>query len=157
LLETSIEGARGVLLSITHGPTFGVHELQEASKVITASADEDARVIFGTVYNEKMKDEIKITVVATGFDRSRSVSDQYERGYTPTPFVAQNLPSQPANQQPANQAINQSRADFVPKPKVSPVKAAQAEPARKVDAFGSNATEEDDELGIPSFIRKKMM
>jgi cell division protein FtsZ len=161
LLETSIEGARGILLSITHGPTFGIHELQEASKVVTASADEDARIIFGTVYNEKMKDEIKVTVVATGFDRTRVASDSFDRGYTPTSFVSQQTaPVQTPAAAPVSAPVQTSmppRTDYMSRPKVSPVKAAQAEPAKKVDAFGGNASDEEDDLGIPAFIRKKMM
>ncbi|RMD59604.1 cell division protein FtsZ, partial [Candidatus Parcubacteria bacterium] len=68
LLEVSIDGARGILFTITGGPNLSVHEVSEAAKVITSSADEDARVIWGMITDEKMKDEVKITVIATGFE-----------------------------------------------------------------------------------------
>lgn len=68
LLEFSIEGAKGILFNVTGGSDLGMIEVSEAAKVITESADKDAKVIFGAVLNEKMKrGEIKITVIATGF------------------------------------------------------------------------------------------
>lgn len=68
LLELSIDGARGILFTITGGPTLGMQEVAEAAKIITNSADEGAKVIFGAVIDEKMGDEIRITVIATGFE-----------------------------------------------------------------------------------------
>lgn len=68
LLEMSIDGACGILFTITGGPDLGVHEFDEAAKVITASADNDARIIFGTIVDPNMGDEIRVTVIATGFD-----------------------------------------------------------------------------------------
>ena len=68
LLELSIDGAKGILFTITGGENLSMHEVAEAAKVITGSADEDAKVIFGANIDANMKDEIRITVVATGFD-----------------------------------------------------------------------------------------
>lgn len=68
LLEMSIEGARGVLFTITGGKDLTMHEVNEAAKVITSSTDENARIIFGVVIDERLKDEIKITVIAIGFN-----------------------------------------------------------------------------------------
>lgn len=68
LLETSIEGARGVLMNITGGPDLGLFEVNEAAEIIAAAADPDANIIFGAVIDENLKDEIRITVIATGFD-----------------------------------------------------------------------------------------
>ncbi len=68
LLELSIDGARGILFTITGGENLGMHEVAEAAKIITGSADEDAKVIFGANIDADMKDEVRITVVATGFD-----------------------------------------------------------------------------------------
>jgi len=146
LLEMSIEGARGILFTITGGSSLSMAEVSEAAKVITASADEEAKIIFGAVIDEKMKDEVKITVVATGFDFKSGKREEAgkERAYTPSSFM-----------------INDERKDeakefAIPerkKSKVSSLKAAQAEPAKKK----SDYAEEDDELSIPAFIRKKMM
>lgn len=68
LEEASIEGAKGVLINITGGDDMTLFEVNEAASIIQEAADEDANIIFGTVIDRKMKDEIKITVIATGFD-----------------------------------------------------------------------------------------
>ncbi|HAI20504.1 MAG TPA: cell division protein FtsZ [Clostridiales bacterium UBA8153] len=68
LLETSIEGARGILLSIAGGPDLGLFEINDAAEIITQAADADANVIFGAVIDDALGDEVKITVIATGFD-----------------------------------------------------------------------------------------
>jgi cell division protein FtsZ len=70
LLETSIEGARGVLLNITCGADLGLLEVNAAAELVQKAADPEANIIFGAVINEDLKDEILITVVATGFDRT---------------------------------------------------------------------------------------
>ncbi len=67
LLETSIEGARGLLLNITGGEDLTLYEVNEAAGVISEAADDDANIIFGAVVDEKLKGKISITVVATGF------------------------------------------------------------------------------------------
>ncbi len=69
LLETSIEGARGVLLNITGGPDLGLFEVNTAAELVQKSADPDANIIFGAVIDENLKDELLITVIATGFDK----------------------------------------------------------------------------------------
>ena len=71
LLDTSIEGARGVLFNITGGTDLTMSEVDEAAKVITAEADPDAQIIFGAAIDEKLIDQVKVTVVATGFDEAR--------------------------------------------------------------------------------------
>jgi cell division protein FtsZ len=68
LEDNTIQGARGILLNITGGPDMSLYEVNEASSLIQAEAHEDANIIFGTVIDENMKDEIRITVIATGFD-----------------------------------------------------------------------------------------
>lgn len=68
LLETSIEGAKSVLLNITGGVNLGIFEVNEAADLVFQSADPDANIIFGAVIDENMQDEIRITVIATGFE-----------------------------------------------------------------------------------------
>ncbi len=68
LEDNTIHGARGILLNITGGPDMSLYEINEASSLIQAEAHEDANIIFGTVVDETMIDEIRITVIATGFD-----------------------------------------------------------------------------------------
>ncbi len=67
LLETSIEGARGVLLNITGGNDLGLLEVNEAAEIIAQAADPEANIIFGAVIDEAIQDEIRVTVIATGF------------------------------------------------------------------------------------------
>ncbi len=71
LLDASIEGARGVLFNITGGVDMTMNEVDEAAKVITSQADPDAQIIFGAAIDEKLIDQVKVTVIATGFDGSR--------------------------------------------------------------------------------------
>ena len=68
LLETSIEGARGVIINITGGSDVGLHEANTAAELVQRSADPEANIIFGSVTDDSMGDEIQITVIATGFE-----------------------------------------------------------------------------------------
>jgi len=147
LLEMSIEGARGVLFTIVGGKDLSMYEVNEAAKVITSSTDDDARIIFGAVIDERLKDEIKITVVATGFDDTakKSVDTNIlndSPGYSPSDFLRSKSAEDAKIEEPRR------------KGKISPLKAAQAEPAKSKK---EEDDEEDDEIGIPAFIRKKMM
>jgi cell division protein FtsZ len=67
LLETSIDGARGILFNITAGKDITLHEIKKAAEIVKASADQSANIIFGVCNDERMQDEVKITVIATGF------------------------------------------------------------------------------------------
>ena len=71
LLEASIEGATGILLNITGGPEIGLFEVNEAAEVVTSAADQNANIIFGAVIDDAMGDEIRVTVIATGFGSQR--------------------------------------------------------------------------------------
>ncbi|RMF89599.1 MAG: cell division protein FtsZ, partial [Nitrospinota bacterium] len=67
LEESSIEGARGVLINITGGPDLTLFEVNEAASIIHDAAHEDAQIIFGSVIDENMSEEVRVTVIATGF------------------------------------------------------------------------------------------
>jgi len=71
LLEASIEGATGILLNITGPKDIGLFEVNEAAEVVTGAADQNANVIFGAVIDEGIKDEVRVTVIATGFGAQR--------------------------------------------------------------------------------------
>src|SRR5688572_7779275 len=71
LLEASIEGATGILLNITGGADMGLFEVNEAAEVVTSAADQNANVIFGAVIDDSAKDEVRVTVIATGFGPAR--------------------------------------------------------------------------------------
>ena len=79
LLETSIDGARGVLMNITGGTNLSLYEVNEAADIVQSNSDADVNMIFGAVINEELKDEIYVTVIATGFDQTQTSS----RGKTP--------------------------------------------------------------------------
>jgi cell division protein FtsZ len=71
LLESSIEGATGILLNISGGPDIGLFEVNEAAEVVTSAADANANVIFGAVIDESKDDAVTVTVIATGFGGER--------------------------------------------------------------------------------------
>ena len=92
LLESSIEGATGILLNITGGPDIGLFEVNEAAEVVTSAADVNANVIFGAVIDEAMGDEVRVTVIATGFGAGRRRRRTRRRDAGP---VASRAPSRP--------------------------------------------------------------
>lgn len=138
LLEMSIDGAHGILFTITGGANLGMFEVNEAARIITESADENARIIFGSVVDEKMGDDLKITVVATGFGNSGRSSKKTK---ATNPF--RDLDTA---QKDAKKKAGQSAAPSVPA-----AKSIMDEEA--VD----NEDDDDGDLDIPAFIRKKMM
>lgn len=127
LLEVSIDGAKGVLFNITGGKDLGMYEVDEAAKIITKSVDPDAKIIFGAVIDETMSDEVRITVVATGFDEVAK-KKQAQRHATPLTFEASPMDLGESQRQPVY--------------------------ASKVSE--SPEEDETSELDIPAFIRKKM-
>jgi len=68
LLETSIDGARGVIMNITGGSNLSLYEVNEAAEIVISASDPEVNMIFGAIIDEDMKDEIKVTVIATGFE-----------------------------------------------------------------------------------------
>ncbi len=131
LLEMSIDGAKGILFTIMGGSNLGMFEVNEAARIITESADQNARIIFGAVIDEDMKDEIQITVVATGFgDVPRST----QKVQATNPFrdidTSSSTSTQPVKSAPAARSIMDEQ---------------------KVD------NTQDADLDIPAFIRKKML
>ncbi|SHF49606.1 cell division protein FtsZ [Ornithinibacillus halophilus] len=103
LLETSIDGAHGILMNITGGMNLSLYEVQEAADLVTNAADEEVNVIFGSVINEDLKDEIVVTVIATGFDevkqaqqapRQRPVINNNQHAATKEPEVRERENSQ---------------------------------------------------------------
>ena len=89
LLESSIEGATGILLNVTAGPDVGLFEVNEAAEVVTAAADANANVIFGAVIDQSMGDEVRVTVIATGFgQRQRSRRRERQRVTVPEAPIA---------------------------------------------------------------------
>lgn len=147
LLELTIDGAKGVLFNITGGRNLGMFEIDEAAKVITKSVDPDAKIKFGAVIDDEMGDEVRITVIATGFDegnrRPAPVLPQPDEVKRPIIYTA----PEPAAKVEARKPL------FSPKP-VAPI-ASTDDDSSSGGSSGSSANS-DDELDIPAFIRKKM-
>ncbi|HEX8179914.1 MAG TPA: cell division protein FtsZ [Pyrinomonadaceae bacterium] len=110
LEEASITGAKGVLINITGGLDLTLYEVNEASSIIREAADEDANIIFGAVIDESMRDEMKITVIATGFDRE-SVAVGTTAGADAMPTTPPRYAPRGADELPARTAVGQTRAD----------------------------------------------
>lgn len=145
LLDMSIDGARGIVFTITGGPDLSMTEVSEAAKVITSAADEDAKIIFGAVVDEKMKDTIKITVVATGFDgHSKGLKTESVKAYSPNPFVMDK-----------DKKEEEHRSSEKSKSKFSVFKSIPTKPVIEQKIEKSLVDDEDD-LSVPAFIRKKM-
>lgn len=154
LLELSIDGARGILFTITGGNSLSMYEVNEAARVITSSADQNAKVIFGANIDPDIKDEVHITVIATGFSGNgekrkstkkiipdfqgrsgifeREARREQERS---TPVVAERP-----------RPVENTRPVYTPPVRPEPQAPKSDEP---------KSPEED--LEIPAFIRKKMM
>ncbi|EUJ32083.1 cell division protein FtsZ [Listeria floridensis FSL S10-1187] len=79
LLETSIDGAKGVLMNITGGSNLSLYEVQEAAEIVSSASDPEVNMIFGSVINDDLKDELVVTVIATGFDESKQQANNQIR------------------------------------------------------------------------------
>jgi cell division protein FtsZ len=91
LLETSIEGAKGVLLNISGGNNLGLFEVNEVAEVISAAADPEANIIFGAVIDETLDDELRVTVIATGFDEQVKAKVSLGKDFEVKPFAQDDL------------------------------------------------------------------
>lgn len=144
LLEMNIDGAKGILFLVTGGSSLSMYEVNEAAKVITASADPNAKIIFGAVIDEGMDDDVRITVIATGFGAKakapKKVEVQRAESFAPRPVMT------------ATSAAVQPASSF------SSVKPrSQRPPLRPSSPSESPKEPSEEELDIPAFIRKKML
>ncbi|MBX4204925.1 MAG: cell division protein FtsZ [Candidatus Doudnabacteria bacterium] len=135
LLDMSIDGAKGVLFNITGSKDLGMYEVDEAARFITKSADADARIIFGAVIDEELDEEIKITVIATGFDVELSKPTQQVRHTEPEPAPV----------------VVEKKPVYAPRP--APVEREREEEPM---IYRDTSNDDSDELEIPAFIRKKI-
>lgn len=158
LLELSIDGAKGILFNITGGPDLGMYEIDEAAKTITEAADPDANIIFGAIIDDAMSGEVKITVIATGFEgeQPRTMRKPGLGGGMPGAQRERPIGSFPNNREPQTVAPTSARPPtdgfrdpldrfgLRTRPEEEP---APAETAEK---------DEDDQLDVPAFIRRKL-
>ncbi len=162
LLEISIDGARGILFTITGGPSLGMQEVAEAAKVVTSSADDDVKVIFGAVVDDTMGEDVRVTVVATGFEAPEIVREEQKKVSADSEnpgrdiFTAKrssfksSLFTKKEDKESIGKEKNQesNRSSFSKKTIGQPL-------GRPVD-MPNQTTPEEDDLEIPAFIRKKM-
>jgi cell division protein FtsZ len=168
LEDVSIQGARGVLINITGGPDLTIHEVNEAATLIQEEADDEANIIFGAVIDESLNDQIRITVIATGFGEPR------EEVKRPPTATAQ---PQHAVAAPAQSSAPAPRVAFTREPVREAAQTAAATARKVVRVGGINdldgtmwtrqganergepisltVPEDDDSLDIPTFLRKQ--
>lgn len=152
LLETSIEGARGVLFNIAGGPNLGIKEVEEAAEIIFSQADPDANIIFGATIDQQLEEKIKITLIATGFDNSKTRLSRLAKNTQPKQTIGQSSKSpEPQNSRSGRQIIfdnRQSRSfsdkDFSNQPK-------EEQPEEKALPIPEDLGEEYE---TPAFLRQ---
>ena len=167
LLEAgAIDGARGILINITGSSSLRLAEVNEASTIIQNAAHEDANIIFGAVLDEKMKDEVKITVIATGFQqpvrRERSANaaaNALQQSRTAAVYERPDPPVRPRAEAPSYDAPLdefESSARVIQSPAASePAPMARIEtPVHDLRNVTTN-NYGDDDLDVPAFIRKR--
>jgi cell division protein FtsZ len=165
LLEAgAIDGARGILINVTGSSSLKLAEVNEASTIIQSAAHEDANIIFGAVLDEKMKDEVKITVIATGF-RGENHVQRHERAVsaasaaisqarTASAYIAPRPEVRAADPPPQ---VHVDAPKPVTPPPITPRPAApQRETTSLADVRNTVKTNyEEDDLDVPAFIRKR--
>ena len=152
LLETTIAGARGVIINITSSPDIGLEDVEQAASLITNAAHPDANIIWGTAFDEKLSDEMRITVVATGFEHpanpARAAAKMPGFGQMPVTFHEDPLRSQQP-QQP--EAQPQQPAEQPPEPQ----QPQQSQPQPQTQTVGLDDTKNDpfDDKSLAELIR----
>jgi cell division protein FtsZ len=153
LLDVNIDGAKGIIFNITSGPDLKMFEVEEAARIVTEHADPNAKVIFGSVIDEKGMEpgELKVTVVATGFEKQEVARPQRTRYGSSVPFTPQ----------PQSAALNRWKAT-TPVAPVEPVRSHphvhQHQPAAPLyqPAPAPQPVTQTEDLEVPTFIRRKM-
>lgn len=138
LLETSIDGAKGVLMNITGGSNLSLFEVQEAADIVASASDEDVNMIFGSVINDNLKDEIIVTVIATGFNEEPLTARSARTGG----FGAGRQQQQPTQPQAP---VREPRREEAP--------SYQQESLRNQSQ--QHSSQQEDTLDIPTFLRNR--
>ena len=136
LLEVSIEGAKGVLFNIVGGSDLSMTEVNEAAQIIAQAADPDANIIFGATIKEDQLDQIKISVIATGFDETR----RRLREYVGSGIGSSSMQSAQNSWANQTQQVNNSQN-------------TQTNPEPEEVVEETKVVEEDEDLEIPAFLR----
>jgi len=154
LEDVTLDGAMGLLVNITGGASLTLHEVNEAVTMAQAAADPEANIIFGSVVDERMEDEVKITVIATGFSPKEvpvraAVPKQATLPAVAAPRIAPAPPPLPQAVRPAEPKLVPARApqeSQAPRPRPAPARAArETAPYQQLD---------EDQYDIPAFLRR---
>ena len=166
LLEVNITGARGILFNVTGGSDLGLFEVNEAAEVIKEAADPEANIIFGTVIDDRMRDEVKVTVIATGFDSSRKPKQQNKFAAEAAGGVEQSLDERSREilaeierDREQRQNLEDQMGTESPFARPSEREATEIQPAERQPVPVRPSLERpsygETDLDIPSFLRRK--
>jgi cell division protein FtsZ len=146
LLETSIDGAQGILMNITGGKDLSLYEVQEAADLVASAADKELNMIFGSIINENFKNEIMITVIATGFEerQTRPIKSSTQPSKERTQIQSQPRHEQPRHEQPRYEQVRHEE------PRYEQVRHEEPEYDK-----GSYGQEQEESLDIPTFLRNR--
>ncbi len=145
LLETSIAGARGVIINITSSPDISLDDVEKAATLITNSAHPDANIIWGAAFDDGLKDEMRITVVATGFDivdGITTVSSAIAADYTASTASMYGMPQQTQGEAYNNMGQAPADAHNTPVPVAAPVMPTMQPPVETVKPQQSDVNED---------------
>jgi cell division protein FtsZ len=151
LLDVTIDGARGILFNVTGGPNMSLFEVNEAAAIIKETAHPDVNLIFGAVIDDNMSDEIRITVIATGFEQSRVATRR------PVNARERLTTTAPAPARPAPRPTTPAEPPAAPEVEANlEAPAAPAQPAtRKVEEEFTSRVYDTNDLDIPAFLRRR--
>ena len=152
LLEAgAIDGARGILINITGSTSLKLAEVQQACTIIQSAAHDEANIIFGAVMDEKMKDTVKITVIATGFAESDRIRRRREERHTPyiSPRLENDFPEAEMDDSGPPMIMEEEVGNPVPAP--APVEVIPMSNVREAMV----ASYEQNDLDVPAFLRKR--
>jgi cell division protein FtsZ len=154
LEDASVQGARGVIINVTGGPDLTLQEVSEASEIVYSAAHEDANIIFGAVVDPLMEGKVKITVIATGFDRARTESAPAAQANKTTPVDLSAYMVGKA--QPEERIVVNGGRVLVARRSVIDLPGISARPASAatIDS-AAGGEDEDSPLDVPAFLRRQ--
>jgi cell division protein FtsZ len=156
LEDSTVSGARGVIINVTGGPDLTLAEVSEASDVIYSAAHEDASIIFGAVVNPAMEGHVKITVIATGFDQARAASAPAVQASVPTPIDMSAYSSQRLVEE-ERQVVNGSplSSSRFTLSRRAPIELSSLPVALTSNAEAGGDDEDRSPLDVPAFLRRQ--
>jgi cell division protein FtsZ len=141
LLEASIEGAKGLLLSISGGSDLTLHEVHRAAEAITRAAHPEANIIFGAVIDDALGDECRVTVIAAGFDRAAEAA------------FATRQPLAVSSREPESIRLPEDDDEDIPVPSLLKERQEDEDLFQPAKVGAGNSNEADDDLDIPDFLK----